>query len=118
MFPLGLCGGKASYRSAKGGPSHKASNFGGEMVRKFVRRRAVIVTALPVVLAAVVVAVAGGSGARTTGNGATQAYGIARASSAGSSVGGDAALASSSTAGPQVINGQFQGTSPAVSSLP
>ena len=52
------------------------------MMWKFVRRRTVVVAALPVVLAAVVVAVAGGSDAKTTGKDATRAYGIARASSA------------------------------------
>ena len=85
---------------------------------KFVRRRTVIVAALPVVLAAVVVALAGGSGAGTTGKDATRAYGIARASSTGASVTAGTAVASTGTAGPQVINGQFQGTSPEVSSLP
>jgi hypothetical protein len=88
------------------------------MVRKFVSRRALVVAALPVVLAAVVVALAGGPGAGTTGKGATRAYGIARASSAGGSVVNGTAVASTATPGPQVINGQFQGTSPAVSSLP
>src|SRR3954447_21358188 len=97
--------------------THKHPMLGVEMMWKFVRRRTVIVTALPVVLAAVVVAVAGGSGTRTTGKGATHAYGIARASTAGISAVGGTALATS-TAGPQVINGQFQGTSPDVSSLP
>jgi hypothetical protein len=87
-------------------------------VWKFVRRRTVVVAALPVVLAAVVVAVAGGSGAGATGKDATRAYGIARASSTGASVTAGTAAASTGTAGPQVINGQFQGTSPEVSSLP
>jgi len=93
-------------------------HFGGEIVWKFVRRRTVIVAALPVVLAAVVVALAGGSGAGTTGKDVTRAYGIARASSTGASVTAGTAVASTGTAGPQVINGQFQGTSPEVSSLP
>jgi hypothetical protein len=88
------------------------------MVRKFVSRRTLVVAALPVVLAAIVVALTGGSGAGTTGKGATRAYGIARASSTAGSVANGTAVASTATAGPQVINGQFQGTSPAVSSLP
>ena len=60
------------------------------MVSKFVRRRTFVVTAALVVLGAVVAAVAGGSGARTSGNDATRAYGIARASSAGVVNGGSA----------------------------
>ncbi len=85
------------------------------MMWKFVRRRAVVVAAFPIVLASVVVAVAGGSDAKTTGKDATRAYGIARASSAVGSTGNNMSVASPCTAGPQVINGQFQGTSPAVS---
>ena len=85
------------------------------MMWKFVRRRTVVVAAFPIVLASVVVAVAGGSGAETTGKDATRAYGIARASSAVGSTGNNMSVASPGTAGPQVINGQFQGTSPAVS---
>jgi hypothetical protein len=88
-----------------------------KIVWKFVRRRAVVVAALPVVLAAVVIAVAGGSGAGTRGKDATRAFGIARASSTGAPVTG-LAVNTASTAGPQVINGDFQGTSPEVSSLP
>ena len=88
------------------------------MMWKFVRRRAVVVAAFPIVLAAVVVAVAGGSDAKTTGKDATRAYGIARASSAVGSTGNNMSVASPGTAGPQVINGQFQGTSPPVSTLP
>src|SRR3954452_15109641 len=87
------------------------------MLRKFVRRRTIVVAALPVVTAAVVVAIAGGSGAGTTSKGATQAFGIARASSAGSTA-SNVSAAAAATAGPQVINGQFQGASPAVSTLP
>jgi hypothetical protein len=87
------------------------------MPRKFVRRRTLVVAALPVVLATVVAAVAGGSGAKTTGKHATRAYGIARASSVGAGVAGSS-LASTGTAGPQVIDGKFQGTSPEVDSLP
>jgi len=86
------------------------------MARKFIRRRAFVVAALPVVLAAVVAAVAAGSGAGTSGKDATRAYGIARASSAGV-VSGGSAVATAATAGPQVIDGTFQGTSPAVDSL-
>jgi hypothetical protein len=82
------------------------------------RRRTIVVASLPVVIAGVVFAVAGGSGAGTTGKDSTHAFGIARASSA---VAGGA-LASTATPsasfGPHVSNGIFQGTSPAVSSLP
>jgi hypothetical protein len=87
------------------------------MVSKSVRRRTFVVAAALVVLGAVVAAVAGGSGARTSGKDATRAYGIVRASSA-NVVPGGSAVASTATGGPHVINGQFQGTSPDVSSLP
>ena len=87
------------------------------MMSKFVRRRTFVVTAVLVVLGAVVAALAGGSGARTSGKNATRAYGIVRASSAGV-VSGTSAVASTATAGPQVIDGTFQGTSPDVDSLP
>jgi len=83
---------------------------------KFVRRRTFVVTAVLVVLGAVVAALAGGTGARTSGKDATRAYGIVRASSAGVTSG--TAVASTATAGPQVIDGTFQGTSPDVDSLP
>jgi hypothetical protein len=86
------------------------------MMSKFVRRRTFVVTAVLVVLGAVVAALAGGTGARTSGKDATRAYGIVRASSAGVTSG--TAVASTATAGPQVIDGTFQGTSPDVDSLP
>src|SRR4029079_4357207 len=86
------------------------------MMSKFVRRRTFVVTAVLVVLGAVVAALAGGTGARTSGKDATRAYGIVRASSAG--VTSVTAVASTATAGPQVIDGTFQGTSPDVDSLP
>ena len=74
---------------------------------------------LPVVIGSIVFALAGGSGARTTGRDATQAFGIARASSAAA---GTALAASASTTspsfGPNVSNGIFQGESPEVASLP
>ena len=81
------------------------------------RRRVFVVASLPIVLAALVVAIAGSG---TTGNGATRLTGIARASSSGGTTGlaGAATAASTATAGPQVIQGDFQGTSPEVSSLP
>jgi hypothetical protein len=98
------------------------------MVRKIVpqaaalirrRRRILVVTSLPVVLAAALVAVAGGSGAGTTAREATHAGGIAGASALGTgSTSGPVAAASDATFGPHVINGDFQGTSPAVASLP
>jgi len=98
------------------------------MVRKIVpqaaalirrRRRILVVASLPVVLAAALVAVAGGSGAGTTAREATHSAGIARASALGtSSTSGPVAAATDATFGPHVINGDFQGTSPAVASLP
>jgi hypothetical protein len=88
-------------------------------MRKFVSRRAVVVFALFVVSLAAMAAVAVSSGAgRTTGKNATRAFGIARASSVGSSSVTGTSLASTATAGPQVIDGKFQGTSPDVDSLP
>jgi hypothetical protein len=82
------------------------------------RRRTLVVASVPVVLAGVVFAVAGGSGGGTAGRDATQAFGIARASSAAAG----SALASTSTSsasfGPHVSNGIFQGESPEVASLP
>src|SRR4051794_3712466 len=93
--------------------------FGGVEMRKHVRRRAVVVAALLVVSSAAMAAVAVSSGGETTSKNATRAFGIARASSVGSSssVSGTS-LASTATAGPQVIDGTFQGTSPDVASLP
>src|SRR5919206_519123 len=97
------------------------------MVRKFVsgaarlltrRRRFAIVASLPVVLGALALALAGAVGTGTTGKGAAHSYGIARASA----VGGSTSLTSSTTTdtsfGPHVIQGTFDGESPAVSSLP
>jgi hypothetical protein len=97
------------------------------MVRKLVpqavagirrRRRVFVVASLPVVLAAVAVAVAGGSGTGTTARGATHPVGIARASASGSGTTSLVAAAAGTSAGPHVINGDFQGVSPDVSSLP
>ena len=99
--------------------------MGGEgMSRKFFpparwrRRRTVVVASLPVVIAAVVVAVAGGSGAGTTGKESTHAYRDRPREQRGPGRRSGLAATASATAGPQVINGHFQGTSPAVSSLP
>jgi hypothetical protein len=98
------------------------------MVRKIVpqaaalirrRRRILVVASLPVVLVAALVAVAGGSGAGTTAREATHSAGIARASALGTgSTSGPVAAESDATFGPHVSNGDFQGTSPAVASLP
>lgn len=94
------------------------------MVRKFIpraaawrgRRRTIVVASLlPVALAAVALAAVGGAG--TNGNATTHDYGIARASAVGTASSATAAPASP-TAGPQVIQGTFLGTSPAVASLP
>jgi len=93
------------------------------MSRKFIpqaaallsrRRRIFVVASLPVVLAAVVFSIAG-SGAGTSASGAA---GIARASATGVSSSVAATGAAAPTAGPQVIDGNFQGESPAVASLP
>ena len=73
---------------------------------------------LPVVIAGVVFAVAGGSGAGTIGKDSTHAFGIARASSAAAGAGLASTATPSASFGPHVSNGIFQGTSPAVSSLP
>jgi hypothetical protein len=76
----------------------------------------VVVAVFPAVLACVALAAAGGSGERTSGKAATG--GIARASSAGS---GSPTLVSgtqSTSFGPNVSTGIYQGVSPAVSSLP
>jgi hypothetical protein len=97
------------------------------MVRKLIpqaraivkrRRRGLVVASLPVVLAAAVVAVAGGSGAGTAGRDATKVTGIARASAIGDSGFASAASNADPVAGPQVIQGIFQGESPTVASLP
>src|SRR3954453_8409354 len=96
---------------------------GDRMSRKFIpqaaallsrRRRIFVVASLPVVLAAVVFSIAG-SGAGTSASGAA---GIARASATGVSSSVAAAGTASPAAGPQVIDGNFQGESPAVASLP
>src|SRR5437764_1413483 len=93
--------------------------FGGVEMRKHVPRRALVVAALLVVSSAAMAAVAVSSGGETTGKNATRAFGIARASSVGSSSSlSGTSLASTATAGPQVIDGKFQGTSPDVASLP
>ena len=74
---------------------------------------------LPVVIASVVFALAGGSGTDTTGKDATQAFGIARASSAAAGTALAASASTTSTSfGPNVSNGIFQGESPEVASLP
>jgi len=79
------------------------------------RRRVLVVASLPVVLAAVAVALTGG----TSTGGAAKATGIARASAfGGGATSAQAVSATTPTAGPQVIQGDFQGESPAVSSLP
>src|SRR3954451_12408249 len=95
------------------GPVGQGMQFGGVEMRKHVPRRALVVAALLVVSSAAMAAVAVSSGGETTSKNATRGFGIARASSGGSSssVSGTS-LASTATAGPQVINGNFQGTSP------
>jgi hypothetical protein len=80
------------------------------------RRRVLVVASLPLAIAAVVVAVAGGAGTRTSPSGAS--HGIARASAVNGPTQLAASGSTSPTAGPQVIEGNFQGESPAVSSLP
>src|ERR1041385_4793933 len=89
---------------------HRRQCWGYEMESKVVRPRGILGAAFLVVPGAVVAALAGGSGARTSGKNATRAYGIVRAGSAGITSG--TAVASTATAGPQVIDGTFQGTSP------
>src|SRR5438045_3698718 len=91
--------------------------FGGVEMRKHVPRRALVVAALLIVSSAAM-AVAVSSGGETTGKNTTRAFGIARASSVGSSSVKGTSLASTGTAGPQVIDGKFQGISPDVASLP
>jgi hypothetical protein len=94
------------------------------MVRKIVpqavdairrRRRVFVVASFPVVLAAALVALAGGSGAGTS---TQEATGIARASALGGGTTSSVAATSDASFGPHVINGDFQGTSPEVASLP
>jgi hypothetical protein len=85
------------------------------------RRRPIIVASLPVVLVSVIIAATGSSaGGSSTGKGA--AVGIARAAASGSSgslaTGAVNTKATAATSGPTVINGIYQGESPAVSSLP
>jgi len=79
------------------------------------RRRTGIVVSLPVVLAGIVLAAtAGSAGTPARGTGA----GIVRA---GSSVSNGTAVSAGNTSasfGPNVVNGVFQGESPAVSTLP
>jgi len=82
------------------------------------RRRTIVVASLPVVLASIVFAVAGGSGAGATGKDATQAFGIARASSAAAGATPVSTATTSASFGPHVSNGIFQGESPEVASLP
>ena len=110
MFPPMDCRGKSALAQASnlGVDRSCGSSSGAERRRRCASRRA-----------------RGGRGrrrrrlgARTTGNDATRAYGIARASSTGARSPSALAVASTATAGPQVINGQFQGTSPEVSALP
>ena len=83
------------------------------------RRRTIVVASLPVVIASIVFALAGGSGTDTAGKDATQAFGIARASSAAAGTALAASASTTSTSfGPNVSNGIFQGESPEVASLP
>src|SRR3954467_1430551 len=91
---------------------------GDRMSRKFVpqaaallrrRRRIFVVASLPVVLAAIVFSIAGSDvGAGTSASGAA---GIARASASGTSSSLAASGATAPPAGPQVIDGDFQGES-------
>jgi hypothetical protein len=75
-----------------------------------------LVASLPVVLAGVVLALTGGAGSGTAARGAH--VGLVRA--AATAAGGSAvtSLDTGLSFGPNVINGTFQGESPAVSSLP
>jgi len=79
------------------------------------RRRTGIVVSLPVVLAGIVLAATAGS-AGTPARGA--GVGIVRAGSSVSSGSAVSAGNTSTSFGPNVVNGQFQGESPAVSTLP
>jgi hypothetical protein len=79
------------------------------------RRRTVLVVSLPVVLAGIVLAATAGS-AGTPARGA--ASGIVRAGNSASSGTASSTASTSGTFGPTVINGAFQGESPAVASLP
>src|SRR3954463_14386413 len=126
--------GGAKIRAAR---QRTRTHGGDRMSREFIpqaaallsrRRRIFVVASLPVVLAAVVVSIAG-SGAGTSASGAA---GIARASATGVSSSVAAARTASPAAGPpggagapapraaapQVTDGNFQGESPAVASLP
>ncbi len=78
------------------------------------RRRPIIVASLPVVLVSVIVA-ATGSGGSTSGN---EAAGIARAAASGTLATGPTSATYTASESPVVINGNFQGESPEVSSLP
>jgi len=79
------------------------------------RRRTGIVVSLPVVLAGIVLAAtAGSAGTPARGTGA----GIVRAGSSVSNGTGVSAGNTSASFGPNVVNGVFQGESPAVSTLP
>jgi hypothetical protein len=79
------------------------------------RRRTGIVVSLPVVLAGIVLAATAGS-AGTPARGA--GVGIVRAGSSASNGALVSAGNTSTSFGPNVVNGQFQGESPAVSTLP
>ena len=119
----GICAfGDAKFMS----PDNATRTLGGDrMSRKFVpqaaallsrRRRIFVVASVTVALAAVVFSIAGsGVGG---GNAARVTAGIARASATGSSSSLAATGATAPMAGPQVIDGDFQGESPAVASLP
>ena len=79
------------------------------------RRRTGIVVSLPVVLAGIVLAAtAGSAGTPARGTGA----GIVRAGSSVANGTGVSAGNTSASFGPNVVNGVFQGESPAVSTLP
>src|ERR1700750_1826895 len=81
------------------------------------KRWAVVAAAFAVLLTAVAVAASGGAG--SSGTASTHAYGIARASSVGTTNSVAATSTSGTTTfGPHVVTGSFLGTSPAVSSLP
>jgi hypothetical protein len=82
------------------------------------RRRTVVVVSLPIVLAGAVIALAGGSSSGPSAQAA--GAGFVRAANSGSTA---TAVSSTrthaaATFGPNVINGIYQGESPAVSGLP
>ena len=79
-------------------------------------RRLVLVAAFPVVLAGIMLAVASGSGGGTSVKAAPG--GIVRASSGGTAPSSLVSGAQSTSFGPNVSTGIYQGVSPAVSSLP